>query len=164
MTTLLRSTVVAAAFALLAVPRGAAQSSSIRVTISDGPHAGTYEMSEECQVQPHSYPALHIMAYETGLADPKTPRTMELFTASGEGKPDGFVVSVTFAGPLDGRDRYEIFAIPGELAPKGQALPLSGRGSVTVTRTATGTTATFRGQTKDGVRMEGAVDCRTRAS
>jgi hypothetical protein len=83
---------------------------------------------------------------------------MEFFTASKKGKPDGFVVSVHFRG--GGQDRYEIYAIPQELAP-GSAPSLRGRGTVTVKQTPTGSLATFRGQTEEGVRMEGSLDCRT---
>ena len=39
-----------------------------------------------------------------------------------------------------------------------------GRGTVTVRQTATGRTATFSGQTKEGVKMEGTIDCRNGAS
>jgi hypothetical protein len=55
---------------------------------------------------------------------------------------------------------YEIYAIPADMHPPDGALPVKGRGSVTVKKTATGETATFRGATADGVRMEGSVDCR----
>jgi hypothetical protein len=44
--------------------------------------------------------------------------------------------------------------------PPGGALPVKGPGSVAVKKTATGETATFRGATADGVRMEGNADCR----
>ena len=118
-------------------------------------------MQEQCEVRPDSYPALNIMAFTTGVADPKNPRTMEFFMAAGKGKPDGFVVNVVFPGASGAQDRYEIFAIPPELAPPGRAVPLRGRGSVTVKQTATGQTASFRGQTKDGVKMEGSLECRT---
>jgi hypothetical protein len=162
MTTFARAAVLAAAVALAGLPRLDAQSSSIRVTIAGGPHAGTYEMKDQCEVRPNSYPALYIMAFTTGTANPKVPRTMEFFTASGKGKPVGFVVAVKFSTKPGVRGTYEIFAIPRELTPS--APPLSGRGSVTVRKTATGQTAAFRGQTKDGVRMEGTVDCRARSS
>jgi len=62
--------------------------------------------------------------------------------------------------PQGKRIAYEIYAIPPELHPPGRTLPVKGRGSVTVQQTATGETATFRGVTADGVRMEGSVDCR----
>lgn len=160
---LFRAAAFAATLTLVAVPRLDAQSGTIRVTIAGGPHAGTYEMSEQCDLQPNAYPTIHIMAFHTGVVPPGTPRTMEFFTASGKGKPDGFVVSMIFPTAGGQQARYEIFAIPRELAP-GVAPPLRGRGTVTVKQAATGPTATFRGQTEDGVRMEGTIDCRTRPS
>jgi hypothetical protein len=162
MTTIARAALMAAAFTLLAVPRASAQSSAIRVTISGGPHAGTYEMSEQCEVQPDSYPSMHIMAFRVGAVPPKTPRSMEFFTASKKGNPDGFVVSMIFPGAGGEQARYQIFAIPRELSPSAPSL--RGRGTVTVKQTATGRTATFRGQTEEGVKMEGTIDCRSRSS
>lgn len=159
MTRMTRATAFVAALMLLAAPRLDAQSGTIRVTIGGGPHAGTYEMSEQCELQPNSYPSMHIMAFRTGVVPPKAPATMEFFTASAKGKPDGFVVSVIFPS---GKDRYVIFAIPREMAASAP-LP-SGRGTVTVRQTATGRTATFSGQTKEGVKMEGTIDCRNGAS
>ena len=161
MSILARAAAVAAVFVLSAPAALDAQSSKITVTIASGPHAGTYEMEETCEVNPDSYPALYIMAYTTGVVDAKTPVKMEFFTASKKGKPDGFVVSIHFRAR--GQDRYEIFAIPQELAP-GSAPSLKGRGTVTVKQTPTGSTATFRGQTAEGVRMEGTLDCRSRSS
>jgi hypothetical protein len=67
-----------------------------------------------------------------------------------------------FPGAGGEQARYEIFAIPRELSPS--APPLRGRGTVTVKQAATGRTATFRGQTKDGVRIEGTVACRSQSS
>jgi hypothetical protein len=159
MTTLTRAAMVAATFTLLAAPHARAQSSSIRVTIASGPHAGTYELKEQCEMQADRYPAVHIMAFTTGVQPPKTPKTMEFFLASAKGKPDGFVVSVQFLGR---GGRYEIFAIPRTLSPS--APPISGKGTVTVKQTAAGKTMTFRGQTKEGVKMEGTVECRNRSS
>ncbi len=159
MSKMTRAAAIVAALALLAAPRVAAQSGTIRVTIGGGPHAGTYEMSEQCELQPDAYPPMHIMAFRTGVVPPKSPSSMEFFTASAKGKPDGFVVSVIFPS---GKDRYVIFAIPRETEASAP-LP-SGRGTVTVKQTATGPTATFRGETKDGVKMEGTIDCRSRSS
>ena len=161
MTKVARAAGVAAAVTLVAASHAAAQS-TIRVTIAGGPHAGTYEMSEQCEVQPNAYPALHLMAFTVGASNPKAPSTMEFFLASGKGKPDGFVVAVAFPKQAGKYPRYEIFAIPPELTPS--APPLRGRGSVTVKQTPTGKMATFRGQTDDGVKMEGTVDCRSRSS
>ena len=148
---------VAAAFVLLAAPRLDAQSGRISVTIAGGPHAGTHEMEAECEGQPGSYPSLYIMQFRTGVYDTrKLPYVMEFFTASKPGKPDGFVVSVKFHG-----QDYQIFTIPREYSK--QAPMPSGRGTVTVKQSAAGRIATFSGQTKDGVKMQGTIDCRTRS-
>ena len=162
MTILARAAALAAVLTLVSTMQAAAQSntqsSTIRVTIASGPHAGTYEMAEECEQQSNGYPAVNIMAFTTGVQPPKTPHLMQFFLASAKGKPDGFVVSVQFHGK-DGR--YDIYAIPRELSPSAP-LP-SGKGTVTVKQTATGKTMSFRGQTKAGVKMEGTVVCRSGA-
>jgi hypothetical protein len=161
MTRVARAACFAATFALLTASHASAQS-TIRVTIAGGPHAGTYEMSEECVVQPNAYPAIHLMAFTVGTSNPKAPSTMEFFLASAKGKPDGFVVAVAFPKQAGKYPRYEIFAIPPEL--ESSAPPLRGRGTVTVKQTATGKVATFRGQTNEGVKMEGTIDCRIQSS
>ena len=149
-----RVAAAAAIFMLVAAPRLDAQG-KISVTIASGPHAGTHEMAEACEGQPNSYPSLYIMAFRTGVFDrKKLPYVMEFFTASKTGKPDAFVVSVKFQG-----QDYQIFTIPREYST--QAPMPSGRGTVTVKQSAAGRVATFKGQTKDGVKMEGTIDCRT---
>ena len=158
MTILARAAALAAVLTLASAMQAAAQSGTIRVTIASGPHAGTYEMAEECEQQSNGYPAVNIMAFTTGVQPPKTPHLMQFFLASAKGKPDGFVVSVQFHGK-DGR--YDIYAIPRELSPSAP-LP-SGKGTVTVKQTAAGKTMAFRGQTKAGVKMEGTVVCRSGA-
>lgn len=159
MTILSRAAALAAVLALASATQAAAQAGTISVTIASGPHAGTYELKEQCEMQADRYPAVHIMAFTTGVQPPKTPKTMEFFLASAKGKPDGFVVSVQFLGK---GGRYEIFAIPRTLSPS--APPISGKGAVTVKQTAAGKTMTFRGQTKEGVKMEGTVECGNRSS
>jgi hypothetical protein len=94
----------------------------------------------------------------------KGPASISFYTASGKGKPETFLVSVKFHAKPGERYRYEIFAIPREQYPPGKAFPTSGTGTVTVKQTATGKTASFRGQTEDGVKIEGVVDCRGRSS
>lgn len=159
MTILARAAAFAATFMFVAVSHLDAQSSRISVTIASGPHAGTHEMTDQCEVKPDQFPSMFMMAYTVGSVGPKAPRSIEFFTADGKGKPDGFVVNVLFRGKAGERIAYEIYAIPPELQPPPRAEKLRGRGSVTVRQTATGRTATFRGQTADGVRMEGSVDC-----
>ena len=156
MSNLARTAAAAVMFTLLAVPQLAAQG-KISVTIASGPHVGTHELEAACEGQPNSYPSLYIMQFRTGVFDrQKLPYVMEFYTASKPGKPDAFVVSVKFQS-----QNYEIFTIPREYSK--QAPVPSGRGTVTVKQSATGRVATFRGQTKDGVKMEGTIDCRTRS-
>ncbi len=156
MTGLARAAAFAAAFTLVAASRADAQAGTIRVTISGGPHAGTYQMSDQCDGSPDEFPALHIMAFDADITGPpKGPKTMEFFSSNGKGKPDGFVVSVRFQ-----KENYEIYAIPKEQQPASRALLQKGRGTATVKQTPSGRTATFRGQTADGVKMEGSVECK----
>ena len=159
MTFFTRAAALAAAFGLVAASHLDAQSSTARVTIGGGPHAGTYEISGQCDLTPGQFPSMFIMAFKVGAVPPNEPKSIEFFTADGKGKPDGFVVNVLFY-PAGKRIAYEIYAIPPELQPPPRASRLKGRGSVTVRQTPTGRTATFRGQTAEGVRMEGSVDCR----
>ena len=159
MTILARAAVFAAAFMLIAASQLDAQSSTVRVTIADGPHAGTYEKTDFCELA-DTFPSIFMLAYTVGAMGPKNPRSIAFFTASGKG-PDGFLLKVEFIQPGNST-AYEIFAIPRERYPPGRAQPVKGRGTVTIREAETGKAATFRGQTADGVRMEGSVDCRKR--
>ena len=157
MTILARAAAFAAALTLVAASRSEAQSSSTRVTITGGPHAGTHELKDEqCDVADGNITVVFMA--KGGTVGDGTPEAISFWTVPGKGKPDGFGVQVLFQ--LPGRQAvYEIHAIPpGVKHPR----PASGRGTVTFRQTATGKTATFRGQTKDGVRMEGSVDCRNK--
>ena len=165
MTVLTRVAAFAALFTLVAASRLEAQSSKITVTIAGGAHAGTYEMAAlYCDMHTDQFPPIDFVANSTGSGSKTGPAAISFFTGSGKGKPDGFVVSVSFHVKAGERDRYEIFAIPREMYPPGRAFPVSGSGAVTVKQTASGKTASFRGQTKDGVKLEGIVDCRSRSS
>ena len=153
-----RAAALATAFTLVAASHLDAQSSKVRITITGGPHAGTYEKTDFCELK-ETYPSIFIMAYTVGATGPKNPRSIEVATAPGKGKPGGFLLKVTFMQP--GKPvAYEIFAIPRELYPPGQEQAVKGRGTVTVRQAGTGRIANFRGQTADGVRIEGSVDCR----
>jgi hypothetical protein len=159
MTSVAQAAVLAAAFALTALPRLDAQSSSIRVSIAGGQNAGTHEMkSDDCTILNGEIAYLFTATDETPRS---APVAVSFLTAAGKGKPDGFGVQVIFLGQYNRQIKYEIHAMPpGVKNP--HFIPNSGRGTVTVKKTATGQTAAFRGQTKDGVKMEGSVDCRTR--
>ncbi|HUF35336.1 MAG TPA: hypothetical protein VMN37_05255 [Gemmatimonadales bacterium] len=146
----------AAALLLVAAPRIEAQSSSIRVTIAGGQHAGTHELKgDHCRVLNGQIRA--VFTPEGGTVGSGTPEFIELYTVPGKGKSDGFGVRVLFLLESGRQTVYEIHATPPGL--QGPTPP-SGRGSVAVRQAETGKTATFRGATKDEVRMEGSVDCR----
>ena len=164
MTMLTRIAALAALSTLAAATRLEAQSSTITVTIAGAAHAGTYEMTALYCDMREQFPSMEFEANAIGTVGAKGPASISFFTASGKGKPDAFVVSVRFHAKAGERDRYEIFAIPREQYPPGKAFPTSGSGTVTVKQTATGKTASFRGQTEDGVKIEGVVDCRGRSS
>jgi hypothetical protein len=153
----------AALFSLVAASRLDAQSGKITVTIAGGPHAGTYEMTEQCDLNPDKFPSIFFVAARVGTVTQNAPSSIEFFSAPGKGKPDGLVVSVHFRGKPGERIAYELNAIPPELKPP-VALPPQGRGSVTIKQSAAGATATFRGVTHNGVQMEGSVDCRKQSS
>jgi hypothetical protein len=162
MTTLARAARFAAALMLVAAPRTEAQSSSIRVTIAGGPHAGTYELKrDQCDALNGEIISM-FTPEKPGTAGSSAPESIELYTEPGKGKPDGFAVSVDFRAKSGKRIVYEIYAIPPELQGPGRKTPPSGHGSVTIRQEKTGTIASFRGETKEGVRMEGSVDCRKR--
>ena len=156
MSILARAAALAATLTLVVAWRGEAQTSSTRVTIGGGPHAGTHELKdEECSVLDGKITV--IFTATGGTVGDNTPEFIEFWTLPGKGKPDGFGVRVLFR-LKSGRDAvYEIHSVPpGVRGP----VAASGSGSVTVKKVATGSIATFRGKTKDGVRMEGSVDCR----
>ena len=144
----------AAALMLIAGPRIEAQSSSIRVTIAGGPHAGAHELKDQCTVVNDKIGAA--FTSKGGTVGDGTPEFIEFWTLPGKGNAVGFGVRVLFQLKSGRQAVYEIHAIPPGL--QGPMLP-SGRGSVTVRQAETGKTATFRGETKDGVRMEGSVTC-----
>jgi hypothetical protein len=159
MTTFARAAVVAAALTLLAAPVMKAQSGSIRVTIANGPHAGTYEFKEDCGI-------VNGQIEHAFTATSETPRTSPVgigfYTVAGKGKPDGFGVQLMFLGQSNRQIKYEVHAMPpGVKNP--HFFPNSGRGSVTVRPAGAGKSAAFRGETKDGVRIEGRVVCPTAA-
>lgn len=163
MTIRTRTATFVALLALALAPRLDAQSSKITVTIGGGAHAGTYEMTAlYCDMHADQFPPIDFEANSAGTAQTKGPASISFFTGSERG--NGFGVSVSFHVKRGERNRYEIFTVPRNVYPKGRALTPSGSGTVTVKQTAIGKTASFRGQTQDGVRMEGVVDCRRRSS
>jgi len=134
----------------------------MRVTLVGGQNAGTYEVKDDdCRVLNGEIMALFTAPGEAGSSEPVAS---SFYTVAGKGKPDGFGAQMIFlVGQYNRQIKYEIHAMPpGVKNP--HFIPNSGRGTVTVKKTATGQMATFRGQTKEGVKMEGTVECRNRSS
>ena len=157
--TLVRAAVFAAALTLVAASHAEAQSSTMRVTLVGGENAGAYEVKDDdCRLLNGEIMALFTPPGEAGSSEPVAS---SFYTIAGKGKPDGLGAQMIFlVGQYNRQVKYEIHAMPpGVKNP--HFFPNSGRGSVTVKKTATGQMATFRGQTRDGVRMEGTLDCRT---
>lgn len=159
MITFARAAVLAATIALAGLPRLEAQTSTIRVTLSGGQNPGTHAMKgDDCQVVSGEIRANFT---PTEGSSRSGPVSVDFYTVAGKGKPNGFGVKMIFLGEFNRHVVYEVHAMPpGVKNPL--YVPNSGSGTVTVRQTATGQTATFRGQTKDGVKMEGTVDCRAR--
>lgn len=164
MTILARTAGFAAAIILVAASPIEAQSSSIRVTITGGPHAGSYELKrDQCDALDGQIISMFTPEKPgVGTGGSSALESIEFYTEPGNGKPDGFAVIVDFRSRSGPRIVYEIYAIPPELQAPGRTKPPRGRGSVTIRQERTGTIAEFRGETQDGLRMEGSVDCRKR--
>jgi hypothetical protein len=166
MTMLARAAAFAALLTLAAVLRLEAQVGSVRFTIAGGPHAGSYRFATgQCDVlgsrgEPPSIISMFTpQMQKDGGADPNSPASFELYTEPGGGKPDGLALTVEWrSGGSREKTVYEVYAIPPELQV-GPKTPLEGHGDVTVRRTETATTASFRGETKRGVRIEGRLEC-----
>jgi hypothetical protein len=167
MTMLARAAAFAALLTLAAVLRLEAQVGSVRFTIAGGPHAGSYRFTTgQCDVlgsrgEPPSIISMFTPEMQKdGGAGPNSPTSFELYTEPGRGKPDGLALTAEWRSHGSGkRTVYEVYAIPRELQAVGRKTPLEGRGDVTVRRTETATTASFRGETKRGVRIEGMLEC-----
>lgn len=137
-----------------------APSSSIQLTMTGGPHAGSWKLTKgSCDALDGQI--ISMFTPETPPAPgSKVPESIELYTEPGKGKTDGWTVVADFRPTSGRRITYEIYAMPPELQAPGGTKPPMGRGTVAIRKEATGTVATFRGETADGVRMEGSVDCR----
>jgi hypothetical protein len=166
MTTLARAAASAALLTFAAIADLEAQIGSVRFSIASGPHAGSYRFQTgQCDVlggrgQPSIISMFTPEMQKGERAQPGSPESFELYTESGRGKPDGLALSVDF-GATGSREavRYEVYAIPPELAAPGPKTPQEGRGVVTVRQTETATTASFRAETENGVRIEGSLTC-----
>jgi hypothetical protein len=87
--------------------------------------------------------------------------SVELAVEEGTGGPNGLAIDVEFrASGSNSRERivYRVYDVPPELQG-GVTKPREGRGEVTIRRTDAGIISSFKGETKDGVRLEGTLEC-----
>jgi hypothetical protein len=150
---------------VLGAQRIEAQDSSLRLTITGGPHAGTYELAHgQCDALKGSIISMFTPQLSGQDAGRNGLESIEVYTTPGSGKPDGWAVTADFRAKSGRRVVYEIYAMPPELQGPGPKEPMKGSGKVTITQGEDGTGAAFRGQTADGVKMEGSVKCDKRRS
>jgi hypothetical protein len=140
-----------------------AQGTRAHVTLTGGPQAGSYEMTA----------ASACGAFDSGSKDDgfgasfvadaprgwhKGPPYLSHLSLSTprmrNPKPDELWLAAVFTkwGTPETEIKYEVFTIPG-------GHKLTGHGEAKVQRTAGGLSATFRGETADGVRIEGNLQC-----
>jgi len=163
-----RAAASAALFTLAVTSQLDAQGGSLRLTLSGGRHAGNYRFpAVQCDVfggrgKRVSISLVTPEVQQSGSGEPASLPTVDLAIEEGTGGPNGLAIGVEFraSGGSRERSRYEVYAIPPELQG-GFNRPPEGRGEVTIRRTETGVTATFRADTKAGVRIEGTLECRS---
>jgi hypothetical protein len=162
---LTRAAASAALLALAAASRLDAQGGSLRLTLSGGPHAGSYEFpAVTCDVfgggKRVSISLVTPDMQPRGHVDPASMPYVGLAVEEGTGGPNGLSIDVEFRASGGSREKtvYTVYTMPPELQG-GFSKPPNGSGEVTIGRTETGVTATFRVVTNRGVRMEGTLDC-----
>ena len=157
--------------ASLLAARLEAQVSKATFTLTGGPQAGSYEMNNAaiCETfgsgsEDHGFGA-------DFLADPphgwrKGPPYLSQLSLGTprlrNPKPDAVALRVTFTkwGTPETEIVYQVFTIPPALDNTPElGRKQTGKGQATVTRAGGMFSATFSGETADGVRMEGTLEC-----
>jgi hypothetical protein len=172
MTAIARAAAAATVLTLASAPRLDAQHHQVHFTLTGGPHAGSYEMSQAamCKVVDVSANEVELSAIFDADRPKRWRDDPDRAYAKGfvlskpriqGGKAGSFALAAGFATPRERHRRveYVILTIPRELQEPGLERDPEGRGAVTVERTDAGAKATFRGETKDGVRIEGSLEC-----
>ena len=160
--------------AALLAGRVEAQSPKARITLTGGPQAGSYEMNGGALcVTSDIGPGDQGFSAEF-LADPPRgwrkgpPYLSHLWLSTPRvrhPKPDAVSVGAAFSkwGTPTTEIQYKVFTIPRELDNNPElGRTLTGRGNANVRITGGNYTATFSGQTEDGVRIEGSLECQAR--
>ncbi|HEX5386631.1 MAG TPA: hypothetical protein VFW66_08040 [Gemmatimonadales bacterium] len=163
---------VALASVSAALP-AAAQGAKARFTLTGGPQAGSYEMtvgpvceSFEAGSEDHGFGADFVADAPPGWHRRTSPPYLSHMWFSTprirSPRPDEFWLAVVFTKGTtpETEIKYEVFTIPAERDPHPEhAKQITGHGEAKVQRSAGGFSATFRGETADGVRIEGSLQC-----
>lgn len=148
-----------------------AQAPKARITLTNGPQAGTYEMTGSPICKTFDADADHGFGAEF-VADPPhgwrkgPPYLSHLWLSTPRmqhPKSDAVSLGVTFTkwGTPAIEIDYKVFTIPPALDHNPElGRTQTGKGQATVRRAGDKLAATFSGETADGVRMEGSVECR----
>jgi hypothetical protein len=142
-----------------------------RIALTGGPQAGSYEMvgSPVCKTfddgkEDRGFGAEFVADRPQGW--PKgAPYLSHLWISTPRmrnPKPDAVSLGVTFSkwGTPATKIDYKVFTIPPELDNEpGLGRTRTGRGQATVSSSAGKLSATFHGETDDGVKLEGSVQC-----
>jgi hypothetical protein len=149
-----------------------AQTPKAHITLTGGPQAGSYDMvgSPVCDTydsgaEDHGFGAEFVADPPHGWRKgPPYLSHLWLSTPSMRNpKPEALSLGVTFSkwGTPTTEIDYKVFTIPPALDHNpGLGRKQTGRGHATVHRTSDKLSATFSGETADGIRMEGSVECR----
>jgi len=148
-----------------------AQVPKARITLTGGPQAGTYEMSGSAVCETFDSGSEDRGFGAEFVADPPhgwrhgPPYLSHLWVSTPRmraPKPDAASFGVTFSkwGTPATEIDYKVFTIPPALDNEpGLGRKQTGKCRATVRRTGDKLTATFSGETADGVRLEGNVEC-----
>jgi len=149
-----------------------AQGAKAHIILTGGPQAGTYEMIGSPACDAFDSPKEDRGFAAEFVADPPhgwrhgPPYLSHLWLTTPRmrnPKPDAVAFGVTFTrwGTPETEIDYKVYTIPPELNNNpGLGGKPTGNGQAMVHRAGEKLSATFSGETADGVRMEGSVECR----
>ena len=171
MTRFLHAAALLALASLIAATTAHAQGRKARFTLTGGPQAGSYEMtvgpvceSFDSGSEDHGFGAEFVAEPPRGWrkGPPYLSHMWLNVPRMRNPKPDALSLGVAFTkwGTPETEIKYEVFTIPRELDlhPEFEHKP-TGRGEAKVQQSADAFSATFRGETADGVRIEGSLQC-----
>jgi hypothetical protein len=151
----------------------AAQAPKVRFTLTGGPQAGSYEMTSvfvcekfDSGSEDHGFGADFLADAPPGWHRRTSPPYLSHMWLNNprmrNPKPDQFSLGVVFTkGTTPEKEiKYELFTFPAAMDPdQDPATRMTGHGEAKVQQSGGSFTATFRGETAEGVRIEGSLQC-----